>query len=281
MLEKQIPSKHEGKNIVGIFIDPASPTLSPKMHNYAFKKLGLKNWVYLRFNVKPEQLEEAVSDLRNPKLNIKGVNVTIPHKESILPYLDGLSSEAEKIGAVNTVMTNNGKIAGDNTDGKGFISSLKEDGHFDPKGKNAILWGAGGAGRAIMISLFENELKTLGILNRTLEKAEKMAKEMPDHAITVAQADTKNLVSALKNCDIFINVTPRGPEDSKLFTPSVFVYDAVYGKSTPLLEAAKTAGSPCLGGLGMLIRQGALSFSLWTGQKPPFDLMREALKDHA
>ena len=262
--------------IVGIFGDPVAQSLSPKMHNHAFEKLGL-DYAYIPFLVKPEDLKDAVEDIR--KLNLAGVNVTIPHKESILPYMDALSPEAKKIGAVNTVINRNGKLTGDNTDGKGFIASLTEDGLFNPWGKSAVIWGAGGAARAVAFSLFDEGLDNLTIVNRSEERAQILAYSLivTGKSVRAMGTDDKNLPGILKGCNIFINASPEGTKNTGFLSPSVFVYDAVYAKETPLLKAAKAAKAPHLGGLGMLIRQGALSFSLWTGKEPPVGLMKEAL----
>lgn len=274
MMLKIPPEIKKSTKITGIFGDPVAQSLSPKMHNHAFEKLGL-DYVYIPFLVKPADLKSAVEDIR--RLNVVGVNVTIPHKEAILPYMDELSPEAKKIGAVNCVINNHGKLTGDNTDGKGFIASLIEDGLFNPWGKSAVIWGAGGAARAVAFSLFDEGLDSLTIVNRSEERAQNLAEALPSPSVRAMGTDDKNLAGILKDCNIFINASPEGTKNTGFLSPSVFVYDAVYAKETPLLKAAKAAKSPHLGGLGMLIRQGALSFSLWTGKEPPVNLMKEAL----
>ncbi len=269
---------------VGIFGDKITYTLSPKMHNFAFSKLGL-DYVYVPFQVRPDQLAGAVNAIRS--LNIVGVNVTIPHKQAVIPFLDQLSPIAKKIGAVNTIVNNDGKLLGDNTDAPGFLESLREDGHVDPKKKRVVLIGSGGTARAMAISLTAAGVSKLVIVNRTYEKAkqlthlvEKLGAKLECYAVKLSE---DNLKEELSDCDLLVNATPSGadvmPSNSHRFlSPNLFVFDAVYAKNTSLVAAAKIAGVPALGGLGMLIRQGALSFSFWTGQKPPVELMREALE---
>ena len=265
-----IPSDAQGKKITGIFGDPVSHSLSPKMHNFAFDKLGIKDWIYLPFHVKPKDLKAAVEDIR--KLNIAGVNVTLPHKEAVLPLMNELSPEAKKIGAVNTIINDNGKLTGDNTDGMGFISSLKADGDFDPKGKRAILWGAGGAARAMAFSLLEAGVKSLSIANRTPERAKNLVADLSHKSVQWLKME--DVAETLIVSDLYVSAAPESMKDIK-FQPTMFIYDVVYGEFTPVLEAAKMAGARCLGGLGMLVRQGALSFSHWTGKEPPVSVMRE------
>lgn len=266
--------------IVGIFGDPVTYSLSPKMHNHAFERLNL-DFVYVPFLVHPEQLKNAVDALRS--LNLAGVNVTIPHKEKIIPYLDELSPLAEKIGAVNTIVNKYGKLIGHNTDAPGFIQSLTEDGKFNPKNRRVVMIGSGGVAKAIALTLVEAEVKRLVVLNRTSDTAQTLV----EHLQKISKTD-KNRISALelsdavltqqiRDCDLLINATPAGM-DSVPLLPEIFVFDAVYAKVTPLLLSAKQIGAPHLGGLQMLIRQGALSSSLWTGIEPPIDLMKEALQ---
>jgi len=281
--------------ITGIFGDPVSQSLSPKMHNYAFKKMNL-DYFYVPFLVKPSELKSAVDDIR--KLNLVGVNVTIPHKEAILPLLDDLTDETEMIGAVNTVVNRKGRLRGHNTDGIGFIQSLYSDaGNFIPENlQSVVIWGAGGVARAMANAMIIN-LKRLGtkhitIINRTYERAENLVqyiqKVFPVFSITAMGMKDKRLLSILRNCNVFINTTPVGVDDSfpvhpeEFLSPKVFVYDAVYAQNTPLLIAAKKAGAPCLGGLGMLIRQGAQSFKEWTGvnANKVAKFMKESLVDH-
>ena len=271
--------------ITGIFGDPVTYSLSPRMHNYAFEKLGL-DFVYVPFLVKPGELEEAADAVR--ALNIAGVNVTLPYKEAILPFLDQLTPQAKMIGAVNTVINRKGKLIGDNTDAEGFLTALRTDGKFDPKGKNAILWGAGGVARAIAVSLLEAGAKKLVIVNRTFKRAKDLVRHLKKVCggnAAALEARSENLLQELLDCEIFLNATPVGVERGvfpfpaeRFITADKFVFDAVYSKQTPLLISAEKAEAKCLGGLSMLIHQGALSFSRWTGEAPPVRFMREALE---
>ena len=269
---------------VGIFGDPVTYTLSPKMHNAAFTKLGL-DYVYVPFLVKPENLGNAVEAIRI--LNLAGVNVTLPHKRTILPYLDSLSASAQKIGAVNTIVNRRGKLVGENTDATGFLDSLKKDGNFNPKNKRAVILGAGGTACAMSVALLEAGVKKLVIANRTLKRAQDLVKHLkPVHGqaeILAADFSGERLLDELRDCDLLANATPTGIDSSyfpfsadKFLSADIFVFDAVYS-ATPLVTAAKERGAAALNGLGMLVRQGALSFSLWTGEDPPIEIMRQAL----
>lgn len=265
--------------VIAIFGDPLTYTFSPKMQNYALSQLGL-DMVYVPFVVKEENLGKAAEALRS--LNMVGANITIPHKQKIIPYLDELTPLAIKVGAVNTVVRKGARLIGDNTDVKGFITSLKEDGAFDPKNKTVLLLGCGGVAKAISVALFDAEIKKLVILYRTMEHAVQLKahlkKNYPQADIILENLSLGILHSYLDKCDLFINATPGVRElDALEIPPNVFVFDAVYAKVTPLILAAQRDQANHLDGLGMLIRQGALSFSLWTGCEPPVDLMRKAL----
>ena len=273
--------------VTGIFGDPVVYSLSPKMHNHAFAKLNL-DFVYVPFLVKKEDLKKAVESIRG--LNLAGVNVTIPHKETIIPLLDSLSPLARTIGAVNTVLNNRGKLVGYNTDAPGFLSSLREEGKFNPKGKSAVLWGAGGVAHAMGVALLEAGIKKILVLNRTYARGKDLAKRLKKLAktaeVSALEVSSSAVLKELRECDLFLNATPSGIDagsfpaaPEKFLSPGVLVFDAVYSKVTPLILAAKRNDAPYLNGLGMLARQGALSFSLWTGAEPPFDLMREALEE--
>lgn len=273
--------------IVGVFGDPIAHTLSPKMHNFAFAQLNL-DFIYLPFLVHRENLKSAVESIRN--LNLAGVNVTIPHKEAILPYLDELTPLAQAIGAVNTVWNRRGKLIGHNTDSPGFLTSLKEDGKFDPRNKRAVILGSGGTARAISAALLESGIKKLVIVNRTFERGQTLVSQLKKFSqqpeIYAAKLSAEILREELRNSDLFLNATPTGMDTTalafqaeKFLSPHLFVFDALYAKATPLLLAAQRAGAAYLGGLGMLIRQGALSFSLWTGVEPPVNFMRQSLEN--
>lgn len=268
--------------ILGIFGYPVEHTLSPFMHNAAFEALGL-NYCYIPLSVSPENLKIAVTSLK--ALNIVGVNITIPHKEAIIPFLDELDGEAELIGAVNTVLNKEGRLIGYNTDGRGFVSSLREDGKIDPRGKKIIIIGAGGAARAIAFSLALEGAEKIFINDIIGEKAKELSCVLSTKTSTEA-IYLKDLKEGIGEADILINATPLGmkkedplPIPPELLSKGLFVYDIVYNlPETSLLKEAKKRGANTLGGLGMLLYQGALSFKIWTGKEPPIDVMRKALE---
>ncbi|MEA1964976.1 MAG: shikimate dehydrogenase [Candidatus Aerophobetes bacterium] len=273
--------------IVGIFGYPVSHSLSPLFQNAAFKALGL-DFVYLPFSVKPKDLKIAVESIKS--LNMVGVNVTIPHKKKILPYLDELSPEVRMMEAVNTVCYRDDKLIGYNTDGKGFISSLTEEGGFNPQGKKALILGAGGAARAISFALIEAGVKKLSIANRTRRKAKVLLEHLKKFfqgkcKITLIDFDKVNSSTVMNEVDLLVNATSVGMHtedplliDVELLTPHTFVYDVVYNRKTELLKAAEERNLSCLGGSGMLIYQGACSFEIWTHKKAPLKKMKEALE---
>jgi len=266
--------------ICALIGDPVEHSMSPAMHNAAFQKLGL-DYFYLPFRVAPERLKQAVAGFR--ALNLRGFNVTIPHKVAVIPLLDKLDPLAQKIGAVNTVVNDNGKLTGFNTDAEGFLRALVEKG-FIPKNKKVVVLGAGGASRAISYILAQQGA-LITILNRRQEL---------DWAINLARFITKNFkqkVAALElsrladvlPADLLINATSVGmspnvkdsPVPAKLLKGVPLVFDIVYNPiKTKLIKDAAAAGAKTIGGVDMLAWQGALAFEKWTGQKAPLDLMR-------
>lgn len=280
----------EKTRLCGIIGDPIEHTLSPIMYNSAFKKLGL-DYVYVPFRVAKEDLSKAIEGMR--ALKFKGLNVTIPHKVSVIPFLDKLDFLAERIGAVNTIVNNDGILIGCNTDATGFLQALLEKG-IEPKGKNVVVLGAGGASRAVSFILVEKGAN-LVILNRTLNKATELANQISkifQREVKALPLDKDNLTKTLKEADILVNTTSVGmsPNSEETLVTSCFikssliVFDIVYNPlKTKLLKEAETAGAKAIGGLDMLVWQGALAFEIWTGIKAPIELMREevakALKD--
>ncbi len=270
--------------ICGIIGDPIEHSMSPVMHNAAFHKLGL-NYLYVPFRVKKEELGKAIAGIR--ALNIRGLSVTIPHKVTVIPFLDELDPLAKRIGAVNTIVNDDGVLTGYNTDATGFLQALLER-RIEPKGKNVVILGAGGASRAISFILAQRETN-LVILNRLLELdwAEKLAYQISQvfkKEVKALKLDRENLARALSNADILINATSVGmsPNNDEtlvtpdLFKPSLTVIDIVYNPiKTRLLREAETAGAETIGGVDMLVWQGALAFELWTGVKAPIKLMKE------
>jgi shikimate dehydrogenase len=274
--------------ICALIGDPVEHTMSPAMHNAAFKKLGL-DYLYVPFRVKPAELAQAVAGLR--ALNVRGFNVTIPHKVSVIPFLDRLDPLAEKIGAVNTVVNDGGVLRGFNTDAEGFLRALQGRG-IEPRDKDIVILGAGGASRAISYILAEKGAH-LTVLNRKLELdwakniARLIQKELGQD-VKVGELNSRNLSSALEKASILVNATSvgmspashRSPVPAKLLKRRLVVFDIVYNPiMTKLLKEAKAAGARVIGGVDMLAWQGALAFEKWTGQPAPLDLMRrEAVK---
>ncbi len=272
--------------VVGILGYPINHTLSPQMHNAAFAHLGL-DYVYSSFEVKPENLRGAVRGLR--ALNIAGVNVTVPHKERALEYLDELSENAKKLGAVNTIKLEGEKLCGYNTDSEGFITSLEKEGNTDPEGKKILLLGAGGAAKAVAVSLANQGARKISIANRTKERANALV-TMLKHIAPQVEANCLPLGGdELNKCateaQLIINATSVGlksdampPIDANALHAGQLVYDLIYSPAkTRLLAEAEAKGAKILNGLGMLVYQGALTFEIWTGKKAPVRVMREAI----
>ena len=268
--------------VCGVIGDPIEHTMSPVMHNSAFQKLGM-DYVYVPFRVKKEELGRAIDGIR--ALNIRGMNVTIPHKVAIIPFLDKLDTLAEKTGAVNTIVNDGGVLSGYNTDATGFLQALLEQG-VEPRSKNVVILGAGGASRAISFILAERGAH-LFILNRGLDRAEELSQRISQVVGTEVKAlrlDEDNLSLAVQTADVLVNTTSIGmspginetPLPARLLRPGLIVFDIVYNPmETRLLRDAEDAGARTIGGLDMLVWQGALAFEKWTGTKAPFDLMKE------
>ncbi len=268
--------------VCGVIGDPIEHTMSPVMHNAAFGKLGI-DWVYLAFRVRREELERALGGVR--ALNIRGINVTIPHKAAVIPFLDGMDPLAEKIGAVNTIVNDGGALTGYNTDAAGFLRAMLEKG-IKPEGKNIVILGAGGAARGISFILAGNGARVI-ILNRHLARAEDLARrvsKLTSKEAGARQLEEETLREALNGADILVNATSAGmvpdiettPVPAGLLRPGLVVFGIVYNPvKTRLLREAEAAGATTISGLEMLVWQGALAFEKWTGRKAPVDLMRE------
>ncbi len=261
--------------ITGIFGHPVEHTLSPAMHNAAFKALGL-NYCYVPFLVHPDYLEDAIKAIR--ALNLSGVNVTVPHKEKVMPLLDEINEEASFIGAVNTIVNSEGRLIGYNTDGRGFMQALLENG-ISVEGRNVLIIGAGGASKAISYYLSQ-KTKTLYLYNRSKNRTEKLVQDLKKIRNNVSLIED---ITSLERYHIIINATPLGlkkedplPFDTSLLRAEQTVCDLIY-KKTRVLEEASKKGCATLDGLGMLLWQGLFAFELWTGKKPQVEVMRNAL----
>ena len=270
--------------VVGLIGEPVEHSFSPPMHNAAFKKLGM-DYVYVPFNVSPDKLKSAVEGADS--LNIQGLNVTIPHKINVMKYLKELDPIAELIGAVNTIDFKN--LKGYNTDGIGCIRAIEE---ITPvKDKKVVVAGAGGASRAIVFYLAKYGAEEISILNRNVNKADKLANDLLSSNLisNVSADDISNIASSIKDADILIDTTPVGMHPNCDVEPIVkaedihedlVVNDIVYNPNeTVLLKEAIKANAKVVYGIKMLLYQGAESFKIWTGQNAPIDVMEAKLKE--
>lgn len=273
--------------LVGLIGWPISHSVSPVMHNAAFAELRM-NWRYVPLPVRPERVGEAVAGAR--ALGLRGVNVTVPHKQAVMPFLDRWSPAAAAIGAVNTIIVGQeGELLGDNTDAAGFVTDLQANG-VDPAGQRVLVLGAGGSARAVVYGLAEAGCASLVLLNRTLDKAENLLAAMrelfPDVPMT-ARPFPDGVAESAAEAELIVNCTSLGmspnleglPWDEEIeFTPEQTVYDLVYNPAvTRLLQLASVDGATVIGGLGMLIRQGAIAFERWTGETAPVEVMQRAV----
>jgi shikimate dehydrogenase len=271
--------KKDASRFVGVLGWPLEVTLSPLMHNVAFRRLNL-DWVYLRWPVPPDELGAAVQGLR--ALGAEGANVTMPHKEAIVEHLDSLDADAEAIGAVNTVRRSGGELVGHNTDVLGFSEFLVEDAGFRPKGASVLVLGAGGAARAVVKSLANMEAGDITVAARSRGSGESVALLGDDPTRSVRAIDWADAKRAVGEADLVVNATPLGMRGENLLDGAQFhsnqcIVDLIYSPpATPLIESARAAGANGWGGLGMLVRQAAASFALWTGRQAPLDAMSAA-----
>ncbi len=269
--------------VCGVIGDPIEHTLSPCMHNAAFEALGL-DYVFLAFKVKPAGVADAVNGMR--ALNIRGLNVTMPHKHTVMKNLDRIDLSAQLINSVNTILNKENLLFGFNTDGVGAVKALKENG-VELKGRKVLLLGAGGAARAIAYAMAK-EADELAVLNRTVKQAQALARLLEKSAnkkIASGSLSSSDIQKNLQDSDILINATSIGmkprPEETpvppKLLRGNLSVMDIVYNPlETKLAKDAKVAGAKVISGVEMLIYQGAASFEIWTGKSAPVEVMRKA-----
>lgn len=273
--------------ITGVFGYPVEHTLSPIIHNAAFEYFGL-NYVYLPFLVKPEDIKSALISIKT--LDMCGVNLTIPHKETCVPYLDSIDDDARIIGAVNTIKLEKGKLRGYNTDADGFALSLKNETSFKkPSGKTVFILGAGGASRAIVYALAKEKVASIIVVNRTIDRAKKLVREMnqkfPLCKMEAVTANEKSVEGYLQESNLLVNATSVGLKygdemliSAEFLHKDLLFYDLVYSPfGTKLLIEARKRKLETVDGLGMLIYQAILSFQIWTGKKPPVKIIRNAV----
>lgn len=280
-----IPKINSATKLYALIGDPVDHSLSPLMQNAAFQSLDL-NCIYLAFRVEPSGLRQAVEGMKS--LGVLGFNVTIPHKVPILRYLDEVDPHAADIGAVNTVTDRDGNLVGYNTDGAAALAVLNEE-VANPSGRKVILLGAGGAAKSISYYIAPLA-KNLVIINRTKSTAADLARTLCTHFRTnsiVGEELTREVLrKELIDADILINATSLGmypnideaPIDKNVFHPDMVVFDIVYNPpKTRLLREAEEAGARVINGIKMLVYQGALAFEIWTGRRPPIDVMLKTL----
>ena len=277
--------KNYRAELTGVFGDPVDDNPTGVVEEAAFAAKNL-NYRYLTIKVLPEDLGKAMDSVKI--FDMKGINLTMPHKIKVLPYLDKLSPAAEIIGAVNTVIQKEGKLFGENTDGKGFVTALKNSGETLDK-KNVTILGAGGAARAIAVECALNGVAHINIINRSIEKGEELASLIQMKTDSSAKyLNWKNNMAIPSDTDILINATSIGfspnvtdkPDiDYTAITPEMCVCDVIFNPAeTIFLKTAAENGAKTITGLGMLVQQAALNFTLWTGVEAPVDVMEDALK---
>jgi shikimate dehydrogenase len=265
-------------SFVGVLGWPLEHTLSPVMHNAAFRNVGL-DWAYFAFPVPPPSLPAAVEGLR--VLGAAGANVTMPHKEAVIALLDEISGDARSVGAVNTIRRLGDKLIGHNTDVRGFRDALMGDAGFDPAGKRVLVLGAGGAARAVVRVLATNGAGVIMVAARRPERGEEVAAVARSEVAVISWDDTQALKEAAAGADLIVNSTPLGMKGEDVpmveIRPHQTVFDLVYiPPTTPLMKRARKAGAEAWGGLGMLVHQAAASFQIWTGQDAPTEIMSAA-----
>lgn len=277
-------SKHPLR-LVGLVGWPVEHSVSPAMHNAAFQALGL-DWHYTLLPTPPREVASALTRLKTQ--GYRGANVTVPHKETVMVHLDEIEDIARTVGAVNTIVVQEGHLLGYNTDAHGFLAALQAAG-FEPKGSRALVIGAGGAARAVGYALAQAGCAFV-FYNRTPQRALELAHRMAELGASVAwTASLEALEPELADFNLLVNATTVGmwPQSNASPWPEVLplpshwtVFDLVYNPAeTRLLVQARAAGATPIGGLEMLVQQGVLAFELWTGQSPPVDVMRAAASD--
>lgn len=277
--------------LVALLGDPVEHSLSPLIHNSAFAAQKL-NFAYAALRVERERVRDAVRGLL--ALNFVGANVTVPHKQAVVPHLDRLSPQAEAVGAVNTIVccARDGALIGDNTDVAGFLAPLL-DLADRLRGARMMILGSGGAARAIAYALLTTfEPARLTLAARTPSKARRLAADLSQHDVRGAldMESMESAEAAVRSARLIVNATPLGMHpavsdspwpNADDFTSEHIVYDVVYNpEETRLLRAAAARGAATIGGLEMLVGQAAASYALWTGQEMPIDAVKTALRKH-
>jgi len=273
---------------LGVIGYPLKRSLSPAFQQAAMDHLRL-DVVYEAWPTPEDALQTRVTTLRSPA--VLGANVTIPHKQAVMPMLDEIDELARRIGAVNTIVNRDGLLFGYNTDLSGFMRALREDGGFEPEGRPAVVAGAGGAARAVVAGLLDAGAASVTVINRTLSRANRLIEDLRPMAtrseLRAMPEMYASWAAVMGACDLLVNCTSAGsagfenqsPVPFDLIRPSMLAYDLIYDPpETALMAGAQKSGALVLGGLPMLVYQGAASFELWTGKQAPLVVMFEAAR---
>ena len=281
--EESAVGTHTG--LLGVFGHPVRHSLSPRIHNAAFRAQGL-DFVYLAFDVTPQHLAPAVDSVR--ALGMRGVNLTVPHKQAALELLDEVHPVAARVGAVNTIVNEAGKLVGHNTDISGFAAALRSVRQSGAQGLDCLVLGAGGAARAVVAALVEEGAGTIRVHNRTYSRAADLCSAaLAWGAVPCVVAADEQLPEAAAAADLIVNATPVGlqgavkefPLPVDIVHSGQVVVDLVYGvDSTALVQAARQRGAAAIDGKEMLLMQAALAYELWTGREAPVKVMRDSIE---
>lgn len=281
-------SSDSSTRLAGLIGFPLGHSVSPPMQQAAFDHHNLP-WRYSSWQTAAEDLPARVASLREAR--VVGANVTVPHKQAVMPLLDEVDTQATFVGAVNTIINRDGRLSGYNTDVPGFLQALRADAGFDPRGAAALLLGAGGAARAAAYALIRAGAKSLTIANRHDQRAAHLRAALDrlgaETQLLAVNWNDEDLAEAAGKCDLLVNTTTVGmrggpaegesPLNARVLHRDLLVFDLVYNpQDTPLARAARAAGATAITGLSMLVYQGAHSFTLWTGLPAPVEPMRAA-----
>lgn len=270
--------------LTGIIGNPVEHSLSPAIQNSAFESSKM-DWIYVPLPVLDRQIPIAMQAVKS---FFKGINVTMPYKQDVIPFMDEVSSYAKLVGAVNTIKVEEERLVGFNTDGRGFLHALEQELKFSAEDKKIALIGAGGAARSIATILALSKMKKIIIINRNSEKAENLGesivKNFKDIDVDILSLN-ENLPKSISECDLIINATPVGmqndeiPIDMSFVKKGQFVVDIIYQRETEFLKKSKKLGAKTMSGKSMLIYQGAASFEIWTQRSAPVEIMKKALEE--
>lgn len=269
---------------LGIIGHPIGHSISPVFQQAALDVIGFEG-TYEPWDVAPEEVGKFVAGLRAP--GTLGINVTVPHKEAVIPFLDEVDDWASTAGAVNTIVNHEGRLTGHNTDGIGFLRALREGANFDPSGRSVLVLGAGGSARGVVYALARAGIAQLYIANRTVERAMRLASISIESGVAAEALTLPDAPSVAGEVALIVNCTSMGmvhgpdetgtPLSASDIPANVLVNDLVYNPlETPLLRETALAGAAALGGIQMLVYQGAASFEMWTGEDAPVSVMLEA-----